>query len=248
MSKFHISFVIYLLALSSVTIWLYSNDTAAMLFFYLLISLVYSLVLFGMSMMIRTNFYGNATHQNTSNTVVLTFDDGPHPTETIKVLDILDTNNIKAVFFMIGKNVSAHPQIAKEVIKRGHQVGIHSQNHTWNFGFLVGKYLTQELTRCQNEIENATGVKPTLFRPPFGVTNPSISNTAKKLGLEIVGWNVRSFDTVAKSEEAIINTILTKVNSNSIILLHDRTELTTQALPKIIEKVTGMGFAFGPLK
>lgn len=248
MSKFQISIVVYVLTFLGVTIWLYANDTSAMLFVYMIISVVYSLLLFAMSMMIRQNFYLSATHQNSSNKVVLTFDDGPHPTETLKVLDALDEHKIKAVFFMIGKNVKAYPTIAKEVVKRGHQVGIHSQNHSWYFGFLGGVDLRKELEDCQSEIEKATGVKTNLFRPPFGVTNPNVANAVKKLGLQTIGWNVRTFDTVAKSSSTIINKVTNHVKPNSIVLLHDRLELTSQALPQIIDRVNGMGFAFGRLE
>ena len=199
-------------------------------------------------MMIRANFFVKAIHQNTLNKVVLTFDDGPHPTETLKVLEILDTNNIKALFFMIGKNVNHYPNIAKEVVKRGHQVGIHTQNHQWNFGFLTTKYLAKELTGCQDEIEKATGVKPTFFRPPFGVTNPIVAVVTKKLKLQTIGWNVRSFDTIAKSKEKIIKRALGKVKPNNIILLHDRISFTTEALPQIIEKIKEAGFSFGLLE
>lgn len=201
-----------------------------------------------MSMMIRMNFFVSATHQNLSSKVVLTFDDGPHPTETLKVLDVLDEHNIKALFFLIGKNVLAHPKLAKEIVKRGHQVGIHSQNHEWSFGFLIGNKIQNEIQDCQTEIEKVTGIKTTFFRPPFGVTNPNVAHVVKKLGLQTVGWNVRTFDTVAKNSSALISKVTKSVNSNSIILLHDRVELTTQALPQIIEKVNGMGFAFGPLE
>jgi len=205
------------------------------------------LLWFAMSMMIRMNFYIKAVHQNSANKVVLTFDDGPHPTETLKVLEVLDEHNIKALFFLIGKNVAAHPEITKEIVVRGHQVGIHSQNHEWLFGFLQGVFLRKEIEDCQKEIEKATGIKTDLFRPPFGVTNPNVARQVKKLGLQTIGWNVRTYDTAAKNSSTIINKVAKHVNSNSIILLHDRVELTTRALPQIIEKVNGMGFAFGPL-
>ena len=213
----------------------------------LAIVLGFMVLWFVMSMMIRMDFYLKAIHQNPSNKVVLTFDDGPHPTETIKVLDVLDAHDVKALFFLIGKNVSAHPEIANEIVKRGHQVGIHSQNHKWNFGFLWGVNLRKEIEDCQKEIEKATGVKTHLFRPPFGVTNQHVARQVKQLKLQTIGWNVRTFDTSAKDSRTIINKVAKRVNSNSIILLHDRVELTTQTLPQIIEKVNGMGFAFGPL-
>jgi len=247
-SKFQKSLIVYFIVLLGVTIWLYSNDTAAMMFFYIVISVIYSLVLFAMSMMIRQNFYLTAVHQNPVQKVVLTFDDGPHPTETLKILDVLDRHQIKAVFFMIGKYVTQYPEIAKEVANRGHQIGIHSQNHQWNFGFLSVKKLEVELIQCQNEIENVTAVKPILFRPPFGVTNPRVAKAVKNLGLRTIGWNIRTFDTATKSSSTIISKVVNQVKPNSIVLLHDRVEVTTEILPTLIEKVIGMGFAFGPIE
>lgn len=209
------------------------------------LTLFFSLFLFAMSMMIKQNFYLKAIHQNPSNRVILTFDDGPHPTETIKILDILDQNKVKAMFFMIGKNVATYPEIAKEVVKRGHQVGIHSQNHEGVFGFLMGKALENELIQCQQVIEEVTGVKTQFFRPPFGVTNPNVASITKSLSLQTIGWSVRSFDTATTSSELLVKRVVSNVKSYSIILLHDRLTQTSEALPEIIEKVNGMQFAFG---
>ena len=248
MSKFQISFIGYILALLGVTLWLYLEDIAAMVFFYVLTSFIYSVLLFAMSMMIKQNFYVKAIHQNPSNKVILTFDDGPHATETLKVLDILDKTQVKALFFMIGRNVAAYPEIAKEVVKRGHQVGIHSQNHSGVFGFLMGRALENEIIQCQQEIESVTGVKTLFFRPPFGVTNPNIASITKRLGLQTIGWNVRSYDTTTKSSEVLVKRVVSGVKSNSIILLHDRLTQTTEALPEIIKKVNGMQFAFGNIE
>ena len=245
MSKFQISFIGYILVLFGVALYWGKEDVEVMLSLYVCVSFIYSVFLFVMSMMIRSNFYLKAIHQNTSNKVILSFDDGPHPTETLKVLDVLDKYQIKALFFMIGENVVAYPEIAKEVVIRGHQVGIHSQNHSGAFGFLVGASLKNELTQCQQEIIRITGVETKLFRPPFGITNPNIARVTNRLGLQVIGWNVRSFDTVTKSSEILIERVVSGVESNSIILLHDRLEQTTEALPEIIEKVNSMKFTFG---
>ena len=104
---------------------LFSKDPVFALNACLAISVLYSLFLFAMSMMIQKNFYLDAVHQNSNGNAILTFDDGPHPEETLKILDILDRYQIKAMFFMIGKNVAKYPEIAQEVFSRGHQIGVH---------------------------------------------------------------------------------------------------------------------------
>jgi len=200
-----------------------------------------------MSMNIGFNFFINAISRNYSDKIVLTFDDGPHPESTLKILDILDEYRVKAIFFMIGKNVVAHPAIAKEVINRGHQVGIHSYNHQVKFGFLSQKKLQAEITKCQDAIEEACGIKTELFRPPFGVTNPLISKIAMLNNLVTIGWTLRSFDTKFTSVEGLVERIVIKVKAGNIILLHDRLSITCDALPEIISGINGMGFAFGLL-
>ena len=148
---------------------------------------------------------------------------------------------------MIGKHVEAFPSIAKEVADRGHQIGIHSQNHRLNFGFLLGNRLTTELKECANVIENATGLKSNLFRPPFGVTNPFIAREVKRQRLTAIGWNVRSYDTATEKPDKILSRVMKNVDFGSIILLHDRLNQTCEALPQIIEKIKGTGFAIGLL-
>jgi len=207
----------------------------------------YLLFLFAMSMLIQQNFYLKSVCQNENGKVILTFDDGPHPVHTLKILDILDTYQLKAVFFMIGKQVETYPTIVKEVAIRGHQIGIHSQNHPLNFGFLSDKKLKKELVGCANMIEAATGVIPYLFRPPFGITNPAIARQVKRQKLVTIGWSVRSFDTATTSVEKIVNRVTKQMNEDSIVLLHDRLDQTVNALPQIIDNIRGKGFDIGEL-
>ncbi len=246
MSKFKLSIVIYSLLLVFSVVILLNNSISLIVGVVLGISLVYMLFLFAMAMLIQLNFYLKAVCVNTLQQVVLTFDDGPHPKHTLLILDILDDLHVKAVFFMIGKNVKAYPEIAKEVSRRGHQIGVHSQGHRVNFGMLKGVKLANELQGCAKEIEMATGMKPHLFRPPFGVTNPSIANVTLAQKLITIGWSVRSFDTVAKSADVINNRVLNKLKGNSIILLHD-IALTVTSLPLLITKIRSKGFNIGKL-
>ena len=201
-----------------------------------------------MSLNIGFNFFIKAIPRNYNNNIVLTFDDGPHPENTLKVLNILDHHQVKAIFFMIGKNVIAYPNIAKEVISRGHQVGIHSYNHQVNFGFLSQIKLQLEITKCQTAIKDATGVNTNLFRPPFGVTNPLISRLTKLYNLVTIGWTLRSFDTKFTSVEGLVKRVVSRVKAGNIVLLHDGLSNTCDALPEIINGINGMGFAFGSLR
>jgi peptidoglycan/xylan/chitin deacetylase (PgdA/CDA1 family) len=198
-------------------------------------------------MLIRLNFFIQAMHKNGKNELVLSFDDGPHPIHTIRILDILDENKVKAVFFMIGEHVNAHPEVAKEVATRGHQIGIHSQSHLNYFGFLKGKKLRFEMEECARSIEKATGLKTHLFRPPFGTSTPAIAREVKYQKYDTIGWNVRSLDSLSKNPDKIAKRVLQKVEEDSIILLHDSLEQTCKALPKILEGINGMGIAIGEL-
>jgi peptidoglycan/xylan/chitin deacetylase (PgdA/CDA1 family) len=246
-SKFYFSIGIYFATIATEVFYLYANDKPSLVLGILATSLIYLFLLFAMSMSIRQNFYLKAINQNKTPEVALTFDDGPHPEYTIQILDILDVYKVKAVFFMIGKHVEEYPAIAKEVANRGHQIGIHSQNHSFNFGLLQGEKLRAELIKCTDVIEKVTGYKSYLFRPPFGVTNPSLAHEVKRQNLTTIGWNVRSFDTITKEPDKILSRVLKKVDFGSIILLHDRMSQTCEVLPGIIENIKGTGFAIGLL-
>ncbi len=151
MFKFYLSLGIYLATLAMGVFYLYLYDMQILVLAILAVTVVYLLFLFAMSMLIRQNFYLNAINKNKTPEVVLTFDDGPHPEYTLRILDILDEHKVKAVFFMIGKHIEAYPTIAREVADRGHQIGVHSQNHSLNFGFLRGKKTAigiKKMRRC----------------------------------------------------------------------------------------------------
>lgn len=248
MYKFKVSIGVYSLAVVMLYILINPHSSVAFMWSVIGITFLYLGFLFAMSMTIRCNFFVKAINRNSESKIVLTFDDGPHPENTMEVLDILDKYGVKAVFFMIGKRVDAHPDLAREVVMRGHQVGIHTQHHPPGIGIYSVRKLRSELKDCSVAIEKATGVKPILFRPPFGVTTPSLYRAIRNDDYITVGWNARSFDTVAKSVEIIIKRVVKLADKGSIILLHDRVPLTCQALPEILEQLKGMGFAFGSLQ
>ncbi len=246
MSKFKISLAIYLFLLILI-IALFNDNLNLLIWIALGLTILYMLLLLAMSMLIHLNFYINSTNVNANQKVVLTFDDGPHPKYTLDILSILDELNVKAVFFMIGSKVKAYPEIAKEVARRGHDVGVHSQTHPLSFGWLRGKKLATEISDCVHQLELATGKTPVYFRPPFGVTSPRIAKEVLAQNLHLIGWSVRSFDTVTKSADAITKRVIADIKANSIVLLHDRMPETANSLPQIVKQIRSKGLNFGAL-
>lgn len=153
--------------------------------------------------------------------VTLTFDDGPCPIQTHKILDILKSEDVKATFFCVGKNVAKHPEIINRMVREGHSVGNHSWNHSWNFPFHSRNSIKKNIASCGEALFKACGKEVKLFRPPFGVASPTIGGAIADLSLISIGWNIRSFDTVIKNRGKILRRIGKQLKPGSIILLHD---------------------------
>src|SRR5690606_30930147 len=128
--------------------------------------------------------------------------DGPSP-YTAEVLQLLKAYQFKATFFCIGRQVSAYPHIARKIMEDGHTIGNHTYNHSKSFGFLKEREVVTELERCSIIIQQTVGKKPKFFRPPFGVTNPSIAKAVQYTKQQVIGWSNRSLDTVIGDEEKI---------------------------------------------
>ena len=192
---------------------------------YLILILIYLVFIVIGSFRIQMNFYFPSLNSGPHNKkqIALTFDDGPHPEVTPKVLDMLETHEVKATFFCIGKKAEQYPEIMKETFKRGHIIGNHSYTHSPFFDLYSPVKMTDELDKTTRLIEQTTGWKPLLFRPPYGVTNPMLKKALKKTKLISVGWSVRSLDTV-KSPEKVLNRLKKKTHNGAVILLHDSQE------------------------
>lgn len=172
---------------------------------------------------LRSGIFGRAFTRGVSRTrqVALTYDDGPDPGTTPALLDLLRQRGAPAAFFCVGTKVERYPEIARRCHCEGHLLANHSHRHAWNTNFLVGRFLHRELEACQEAIEVAAGVRPAHYRPPFGLTNHALSNVARRTGLCLVGWDVRSFDTSNLSSDAVAQRVLRRVRCGSIVLLHD---------------------------
>ncbi len=153
--------------------------------------------------------------------VALTFDDGPHPKYTSMVLDILKENDVKATFFLVGNKTQENVAVVQRMVKEGHQIGNHSMSHTHLLSLQRERYQTEEIGECQTAIFDLTGLSPLYYRPPMGYKTPSTLKAAKKLGLTIVGWDIKGWDVFQTDPVKIASSVLNKVKRGSIILLHD---------------------------
>lgn len=152
--------------------------------------------------------------------IALTFDDGPSEF-TLEVLELLKKHNAKATFFCIGKNIEKHPEVLQKVIDEGHLVGNHSYSHSKFFDFYTEPTIRQELQKTDALLEKFTSKKINFFRPPYGVTTPSIGRALKSTGHKTIGWNIRSLDGGTTNVELILNRIIKRVSPGGIVLLHD---------------------------
>ena len=192
-------------------------------------------ILFIGSFFISLNFHVKAYCSNpleVRKVLSLTFDDGPNE-NTLAILDILKKNNVQATFFCIGKNIEKHPKILKRIMEEGHIVGNHSYSHSNLFDFYRKNRLVEEIQKTDTLIESITGKKPQLFRPPYGVTNPSIRRALEVTKHKVIGWNIRSLDGIHKDEKIIFDRIKKRIAPGGIVLLHD-TSHTVRVLERLM--------------
>ncbi|HKX85627.1 MAG TPA: polysaccharide deacetylase family protein [Flavobacterium sp.] len=185
---------------------------------------------------IRLNYFLKAYHSNPNEKqrrIALTFDDGPHEM-TEEVLNLLQKFNAKATFFCIGTQIEKHPDILKRAITEGHVVGNHTYSHSNSIGFFSTAKVLAEIEKNDVLLANAVGRKIKLFRPPFGVTNPNIARAVSKTGHHVIGWNIRSLDTLNIDENAIFERVKKRIQPGGIVLLHDTSLKTVTVLERLL--------------
>jgi peptidoglycan-N-acetylglucosamine deacetylase len=156
--------------------------------------------------------------------VALTFDDGPHPRFTRAVLDALDAAGARATFFVIGEKVVRHPELLREVVARGHLLGVHGDRHDRFLSLRSTARVRADLTRAVETLATATGERPRLYRPAVGQTSPRIARIAAELGLTIVGWSVRGRDGIRADPTSVVARVVPRLRNGAIVLLHDAAE------------------------
>lgn len=210
---------------------------------------LYLLLLFLAVLIPQLNFFVESLHRipASGNFVVLTFDDGPMPGHTEKVLAVLAEKKAKACFFLIGKNMEQHPELVKQIITEGHQVGHHSYSHVNTFPMWSTQKVKEDIAKAATILEDITRQQNLCFRIPFGLSNPNIAKAIQQCNFQSIGWSLRTYDTMSKSKEQLVQTILSKVKAGDIILLHDWGTYTVDALPEIIDGVRGKGLELSGL-
>lgn len=152
--------------------------------------------------------------------IALTFDDGPNPTITPELLDQLDRHKAKASFFLIGRHVRAFPELAKEIVERGHAIGNHTETHP-ALTFLSRRRIAEEIALCDEAIFEATGRKSILMRPPYGYRSPLLDGIIRRSAeRHVVMWSAMAWDWKAQLAARVIKH-LRGVRGGDIVLLHD---------------------------
>jgi peptidoglycan/xylan/chitin deacetylase (PgdA/CDA1 family) len=185
--------------------------------------------------------------KTTQRQVALTFDDGPHPAYTPAILDILARRKCNATFFLTGKNIPGNEPLLVRMVEEGHIAGNHSYSHSKWFDLFPARIMRAELHKTDALIRDITGRSPLLFRPPYGVVNPMVSRALRNMHWTAVCWDIRSFDTMRGTPDAITGRVIRKLKPGSVILLHDHTAFTAHSLEKLIDEIENNGFTIVPL-
>jgi len=153
--------------------------------------------------------------------IALTIDDGPDPEVTPAVLDLLDATGARATFFCIAAEAQRHGALAREIVQRGHSVQNHSHRHLHNFSLLGPHGIRTEIERAQDTIAQVTGQRPRYFRAPAGLRNPFLDPVLSELGLELVSWTRRGFDTRRRDPAQVLARLTRELAAGDILLVHD---------------------------
>lgn len=154
--------------------------------------------------------------------LALTFDDGPDPQWTPRVLDTLDAHGHRATFFLIGARAARHPELVREIVRRGHEVANHTWRHSYLTPFVAPERLATELRRTSTLLAELTGTRPRWFRPPVGLLSPRVVEGARRAALDLVTWTATARDGVARTTvDRALRRLRPHVRPGAILVLHD---------------------------
>jgi len=173
--------------------------------------------------------------------ISLTFDDGPDPEVTPRVLDLLDRYQAKASFFCIGENAAAQPELVKEIARRGHSVENHSYRHHRAFAFFGISRLKREVDAAQSMVASITGRAPVFFRAPAGFRSPFLDSVLAPRGLRYVSWTRRGFDAVSTDPRRILKRLTRGLAAGDVLLMHDSAPVVLAVLPALLEQLSARG-------
>ena len=191
------------------------------------------------------------THTGQAGEVWLTIDDGPDPVDTPQVLDLLDARNAKATFFLIGRKAAAHPDLVRQIIARGHEVGNHTLNHFAGRFWIHGpRTVCREIIGANDVLQPLlpAGQRIRWFRAPAGLRNHWVHPVLANAGLTLVAWSSRGFDGVSADADAVVQRVRDSVDEGGIVLLHEGrlsstgSRLILEVLPKVLDHLHAKGW------
>lgn len=180
--------------------------------------------------------------------LALTFDDGPNPDTTPRVLALLAEHGARATFFVVGAKALAHPALVRAITAAGHAIGVHGHVHDPLYALRSARFVERDLARACAAVERATGVAPRLFRPPIGFVSGAVAVAAERRGLTLVGWSVRTLDGFSgTAPERVLARATAALERGAILLLHDaaarddRVPPGLAVLPELLARVRQRG-------
>lgn len=176
--------------------------------------------------------------------IAITFDDGPHPYLTDRILEILNRYEVKATFFMVGVNVLNYPDVARNVLAAGHEVGNHTFSHS-HIAKLNQNEVMKEVGLCEDALEELCEYRPHLFRPPEGAVNTYVEHCTEDQDYTLILWSLDTRDWEHKNTEQIVQSVLSNISPGDIILMHDyigRQSHTPEALEILLPRLMELGY------
>ena len=182
--------------------------------------------------------------------VALTFDDGPDPEVTPRVLDLLDEHGAAASFFLIGRRAARHAPLARELVRRGHSAENHTHGHPPGFAALPFGAMRREIAAAQEAIAEAAGAAPRFFRPPAGLRSPLLDPNLAAAGLLHASWTRRGYDTIRRDPDALLRRLGRGLAAGDVLLLHDGNAarargsgapVVLEALPDLLRRIAEAG-------
>jgi peptidoglycan/xylan/chitin deacetylase (PgdA/CDA1 family) len=222
----------------------YNLVYAISFFLYVILFISYSLILFYGCYYIGSNFFINVICSAKTNKkqIAISFDDGPATSFTREILEVLRRHHIKATFFCIGNRIPGNEELLMYLYEEDHIIGNHSYSHHFWFDLFSTKKVIADLQLMDNITKDVIGVKPKLFRPPYGVLNPNIKKAIINGNYTPIGWSVRSYDTVINGERKLFDKISRSLKPGAVFLFHDTSQTTLNILPLFIQYVKENGY------
>ena len=181
--------------------------------------------------------------------VYLTFDDGPHPVNTPRILEVLAAHGVRGTFFVVGSMVERWPETARRIVEAGHSIQLHSWGHG-NLTRFTHEEFIRDTTLTQSVLAEVVDRRSTCLRPPYGAVNDTLEEWAEEAGLKVVLWTVAGADWLDISGQAVARRVLDGVSPGAVVLLHDGggpRDRTVAALEIILPELSRAGYRVRPM-